>query len=161
MAVVDPQPHATSLSNVLRSERSWNLLTYKNFTKLTSFNGLTWWCCWCCWTLGPSCQRLWEARTGCQPQHSGFVHLSPAGCCTMGSRLLKMVPLGCSLRRGKRGRQSLLEVPEVQRRGGSRRAARSRRGNTSVGGLVLEKACEQGTSVKHFIIMVVEIGIFL
>ena len=30
MAVVDPQPHATSLSNVLRSERSWNLLTDQN-----------------------------------------------------------------------------------------------------------------------------------
>ena len=27
MAVVDPQPHATSLSNVLRSERSWDSLT--------------------------------------------------------------------------------------------------------------------------------------
>ena len=34
MAVVDPQPHATSLSNVLRSERSWNLLTDQNLTKL-------------------------------------------------------------------------------------------------------------------------------
>ena len=34
MAVVDPQPHATSLSNVLRSENSWDFFTNENLTKL-------------------------------------------------------------------------------------------------------------------------------